>query len=73
MISVVACALALASPVSAGNVSGRVSFVTKRGQNPIAAETLIWLEPVASRVPKLVPGKFQMVTRGKMVLPPDLA
>jgi len=73
MISVVACALALASPVSAGNVSGRVSFVTKRGQNPIAAETLIWLEPVASRVPKLVPGKFQMVTRGKMVLPHVLA
>jgi len=73
MISVVACALALASPVSAGNVSGRVSFVTKRGQNPIAAETLVWLEPVASRVPKLVPGKFQMVTRGKMVLPHVLA
>jgi len=73
MISVVACALALACSLSAGNVSGKVSFVTKRGQNPIVAETLVWLEPVAGRVPKSVPGKFQMVTRGKMVLPHVLA
>src|SRR5438132_12350886 len=73
MISVVACALALASSLSAGSVSGKVSFVTKRGQNPIVAETLVWLEPVAARVPKPVPGKFQMVTRGKMVLPHVLA
>jgi len=66
-------ALALASSLSAATVAGKVSFVTKRGQNPIAAETLIRLEPIGSRVPKAAPGKFQMVTRGKMVVPHVLA
>src|SRR6266849_7329735 len=73
MISAAACALALASSLSAGNVSGKVSFVTKRGQNPVVTETLVWLEPVSGRTPKAVPGKFQMVTRGKMLLPHVLA
>ncbi|HMC22923.1 MAG TPA: hypothetical protein VKL19_13815 [Thermoanaerobaculia bacterium] len=73
----VACALALASSLSAAivaaSVGGKVSFVTKRGQNPVVNETLVWLEPVSGRAPKLVPGKFQMVTRGKMVMPHVLA
>src|SRR6266850_4907740 len=73
MISIVASAIALAASLSAANVGGKVSFVTKRGQNPIAVETLVWLEPVSGRVPKLVPAKFQMVTRGKMVVPHVLA
>src|SRR6266852_78246 len=73
MISAAACALALASSLSAGNVSGKVSFVTKRGQNPVVTETLVWLEPVSGRTPKAVPGKFQMVTRRKMLAPHVLA
>jgi len=71
----VACALALAlaSSLSAANVGGKVSFVTKRGQNPVVNETLVWLEPVSGRQPKLTPGRFQLVTRGKMVMPHVLA
>jgi hypothetical protein len=69
----VACALALASSLCAANVGGKVSFVTKRGQNPVVSETLVWLEPVGGRLPKVIPGKFQMVTRGKMVMPHVLA
>jgi len=68
-----ASAVALASSLSAATVAGTVSFVTKRGQNPIAAETLIRLEPVGTHPPKVAPGKFQMVTRGKMVVPHVLA
>src|SRR5947207_6107918 len=74
MISIAACAGALATSLSAANVvGGKVSFVTKRGQNPVISETLIWLEPIGARGPKPVPAKFQMVTRGKMVLPHVLA
>ena len=68
-----ACVLALGSSLSAATVAGKVTFVTKRGQNPVLAETLIRLEPVGVKLPKLTPGKFQMVTRGKMVLPHVLA
>jgi plastocyanin len=72
MISIVASA-ALAASLSAANVGGKVSLVTKRGQNPVVAETLVWLEPIGARVPKRLPAKFQMVTRGKMVVPHVLA
>jgi hypothetical protein len=73
MISIVASAIALAALLPAANVGGKVSFVTKRGQNPIVVETLVWLEPLSGRVPKPLPAKFQMVTRGKMVVPHVLA
>jgi hypothetical protein len=73
MISIVASGIALAASLSAANVGGKVSFVTKRGQNPIVVETLVWLEPLTGRVPKPLPAKFQMVTRGKMVVPHVLA
>ena len=73
LLSVAACALTLASPLSAAMVAGKVSFVTKRGQNPIMAETLIRLEPVGVRAPRVAPARFQMVTRGKMVVPHVLA
>jgi len=73
MTSAVACALALAASLSAADVGGKVSFVTKRGQNPVVNETLVWLEPLSARAPKMVPGKFQMVTSGKMLLPHVLA
>jgi plastocyanin len=68
-----ACVLTLASSLSAATVAGKVSFVTKRGQNPVLAETLVRLEPVGVKTPRVAPGKFQMVTRGKMVLPHVLA
>ena len=68
-----ACALALASSISAATVGGKVSFVTKRGQNPVAAETLVRLLPAGSKAPKAAPARFQMVTRGKMLVPHVLA
>lgn len=64
-----ACALAVASSLHAATVAGKVTFVTKRGQNPVAAETLVRLEAVGARTPKIAPGTFQMVTRGKMLIP----
>jgi plastocyanin len=66
---VVACA---GSSLSAAPVSGKISFLTKRGQRPNAAETLVWLEPVGGKTPaKVAPPAqpFQMVTRGKTFLP----
>lgn len=73
MICSLACAVALALSVSAANIGGRVSFVTKRGQNPVVTETLVWLEPVATKPLKMIPGKYQMITRGKMLIPHVLA
>jgi plastocyanin len=72
---VVACVLAVAATEAfAGGVSGRVSFVTKRGQNPIVNETLVWLEPAAgTRAAKRAPSTFTMTTRGKTLLPHVLA
>jgi plastocyanin len=70
----IACALAAlaAVPLAAATVSGKVSFVTKRGQNPVANETLIWLEPAGKSVRK-PPQTFQMMTRGKTLVPHVLA
>lgn len=67
----VACACALAANgLAAATVSGKVAFVTKRGQHPVAAETVISLEPVGgAKVQRRLPGTFQMSTRGKMLLP----
>jgi len=63
-----------ATELFAAAVGGRVSFVTKRGQNPIVNETLIWLEPAAGvRTPKRAPATFTMTTRGKALLPHVLA
>ena len=72
---VVACIITLAATeLFAGAVGGRVTFVTKRGQNPIVNETLVWLEPAAGvRVPKRAPATFTMTTRGKALLPHVLA
>lgn len=63
----------LALPLAAATVSGKVSFLTKRGQNPVAGETLIWLEPLAGKTPKKPPATFQMMTRGKTLVPHVLA
>jgi len=65
--------LAVAAPLAAATVGGKVNFIMKRGQNPIVNETLVWLEPAAGRVVPRPPGKFQMTTRGKTLIPHVLA
>lgn len=60
------------SRLTAATVSGKVAFVAKRGQNPVAAETLLWLESAGRTSPRK-PAPFQMVTRGKALLPHVLA
>jgi plastocyanin len=68
------CALAAlaAVPLAAATVSGKVSFITKRGQNPVVNETLVWLEPAGKPIHK-PPQTFQMMTRGKTLVPHVLA
>jgi len=69
----VAFATLAAIPLTAANVTGKVAFVTKRGQNPVAAETLVWVEPVSGRAPRLNPATFQITTRNKTLVPHVLA
>ena len=64
-----ALALCLVPATFAASVDGRVTFVTKRGQNPVVNETLLWLEPASARQVRRAPGTYQMFTRGKMLLP----
>ena len=70
---VLAFAVALALPAAAATVSGKVSFVTKRGQNPTVSETLVSLEPASGKPVHKSPATFQMMTRGKMLIPHVLA
>lgn len=74
LLPAVACALlALAAlPLTAATVSGKISFITKRGQNPVVNETLVWLEPAGRSIRK-PPQTFQMMTRGKTLVPHVLA
>src|SRR5258708_29592295 len=60
-------------PLAAANVTGKITFVTKRGQNPVAAETLVWVEPVSGRAPHATPATFQITTRNKTLVPHVLA
>jgi plastocyanin len=60
--------LALAGELGAAVVSGKVSFLTKRGQNPVVSETLVWLDPIGAK-PAKKPGAFTMTTRSKTFLP----
>lgn len=62
-----------ALPLAAATVSGKISFVTKRGQNPVASETLVWLEPAGGKNVKRPPQTYQMMTRGKALIPHVLA
>ncbi len=64
---------AMAAPLAAATVGGKVNFIMKRGQTPVPNETLVWLEPAAGRVAPKPPGKFQMITRGKTLVPHVLA
>ena len=63
----------LSGGAQAAIVSGKVSFVSKRGQNPVINETLVWLEPAGGKVVRKFPATFQMMTRGKMLVPHVLA
>lgn len=65
------CALAV-SDLSAAVVTGKVMFLTRRGQRPVVNETLVWLEP-HGRAPKRPGSTFTMTTRRKAFLPHVLA
>src|SRR5438105_11453286 len=74
LFSLVACMVTLgAGSAFPATVSGKVSFVTKRGQNPIVNETLVWLDPMSGKTPKRAAMTYQMVTRGKTLVPHVLA
>ncbi|HEX8253931.1 MAG TPA: hypothetical protein VF846_12340 [Thermoanaerobaculia bacterium] len=66
-----ACIL-FAGALDAAPVTGNVSFLTKRGQRPVIAETLVWLDP-AGKAPKRAGSTFTMITRSKTFLPHVLA
>lgn len=69
-----AALIALAAlPLAAANVSGKVTFVTKRGQNPVATETLVWAEPVPARTVRMAPTTYNITTRNKTLIPHVLA
>ena len=57
----------------AATVNGHIAFVSRRGQSPLANETLVWLEPMSGRAPRKTSGHFQLLTRGKMLVPHVLA
>jgi plastocyanin len=67
------CAAAIAGTALAANLAGKVSFLSKRGQNPNAAETLVWLEPVSAHPARRPAATFQMLTRNKTLVPHVLA
>jgi len=58
--------------LGAAVVNGKVMFLTKRGQQPVVNETLVWLDP-AGRAPKRPGSSFTMTTRSKAFLPHVLA
>ena len=65
------CAVFCAN-LSASLVTGKVTFLTKRGQKPVVNETLVWLEPTG-KAAKRAPNTFTMTTRSKTFLPHVLA
>ena len=64
----VAVICTVATALHAAAVTGQVQVLTKRGQRPVMAETVIALEPIG-RTAKPVPSTFTMTTRGKAFLP----
>lgn len=62
----------ISGSLNASVVSGKVMFLTKRGQKPVVNETLVWLEPIG-RAPKRPASAFTMTTRSKTFLPHVLA
>lgn len=68
----IAGALALASNLGAATINGKVMFQTKRGQQPVVNETLVWLDP-AGKTWKKPASTFTMTTRSKEFLPHVMA
>jgi plastocyanin len=62
------CAAGITS-LTAGTVAGTVTFLTKRGQHPIPAETVVWLESAQGTRPRAEAVRVRMVTRSKMLFP----
>ncbi len=74
LLPLAVCALSLfAAELNAVVVRGTVSFVTKRGQRPIVEETLVWMETLSKVAVRQAPAAFQMVTRGKALVPHVMA
>lgn len=67
-IFLIAGTFALAADLGAATVNGKVMFMTKRGQNPVVNETLVWLDP-AGKTYKKPAATFTMTTRSKTFLP----
>jgi plastocyanin len=65
-------ALAFTAELAAATVNGKVMFMTRRGQKPVANETLVWLEP-AGKTWKKPAATFTMTTRSKTFLPHVMA
>lgn len=59
----------LTGELGAAVVSGKVMFLTKRGQNPVMNETLIWLDPAGGKPLKKPGAAFTVTTRTKTFLP----
>lgn len=73
LLVVCLCALVVGE-LAAATVSGKVTFVTKRGQHPVIGETVVWLEPVGStRAARRPPATVTMTTRGKTLIPHVIA
>ncbi len=71
--AVLAASFLLAAPLTAASVTGKISLVARRGQSPVPAETLVWIEPVAGRAPRVTPRTYSITTRGKTLVPHVLA
>jgi plastocyanin len=69
---IAASVLAVAARLDAAPVNGKVMFMTRRGQDPVVNETLVWLEP-AGKTWKKPPSAFSMTTRSKTFLPHVMA
>lgn len=72
LLLIAATALAVAAGLSAAPINGKVLFMTRRGQNPVTSETLVWLEP-AAKTWKKPPATLSMTTRSKTFLPHVMA
>src|SRR5258708_18103837 len=65
-------ALFIPGTLAAATVVDKVALVARRGQHPIATDTLVWLESVGKSASRH-PASFQMVPRGKALVPHVLA
>lgn len=69
-----ACAfLVFTADAIAAPVTGSIAFATRRGQKPVNAETIIWMDPIDGRAPRRQASNAQVATRGKALLPRIIA